>query len=249
MPISLDHALRLAAAGLAVFPCAATKAPACPTGFKAATRDPARVTELWHRHPGPLVGVRTGTEDGLDALDVDAKHEAARRWWADNRPKLPSTRVHRTRSGGLHLLFQHAPGIRCSAGRIAVGVDVRGDDGYVIWWPACGLPVLCSDPLADWPPFLLEALRPPAARYDRPAIVPDDRGMAGILRAVVNAPPGQRNSRLFWAACRFGDRVRSNLMSEGVALAILQEAGQRAGLPGAEVRRTAASGLKAARLG
>jgi hypothetical protein len=25
--------------------------------------------------------------------------------------------------------------LRCSRGRIAPGVDVRADGGYVIWWP------------------------------------------------------------------------------------------------------------------
>jgi hypothetical protein len=244
---SLDHAVRLAAAGMSVFPCAATKAPTCPKGFKAATSSQDCVVELWGRHPGPLVDVRTGADGGLDVLDIDAKHESGRRWWIDNRSRLPSTRVHRTRSGGLHLLFQHVPGIRCSAGRIVFGVDVRGDDGYVIWWPAYGLPVLSNNPLAPWPAWLLATLRPPAARPALPARVPDDRSIGGLVRAVVEARPGQRNSRLFWAACRLGDRVRSNLMCEDVALAILQEAGQRAGLPLAEVRRTATSGLRAAR--
>jgi hypothetical protein len=220
----------------------------CPTGFKAATSRQEDVVELWHRHPGPLIGVRTGADTGLDALDIDAKHDAARRWWIDNRAKLPRTRVHRTRSGGLHLLFQHGAAIRCSVGRLAVGVDVRGDDGYIIWWPAYGLPVLCNDPFARWPAWLPAILRPPTARPHLPAVVPDDRSIGGLIRAVADAPPGQRNSRLFWAACRFGDRVRSNLMSEEVALAILQEAGHRAGLPAAEVRRTAASGMNAARM-
>jgi hypothetical protein len=35
----------------------------------------------------------------------------------------------------LHFFFQHAPGLRCSRGLIAPGVDVRADGGYVIWWP------------------------------------------------------------------------------------------------------------------
>ena len=75
-------------------------------------------------------------------------------WWASHRDRLPVTRVHRTRSGGLHLVFQHAPDIRCSAGRIAPGIDVRGNGGYVIWWPATGLPVLSNAPFAPWPDWL-----------------------------------------------------------------------------------------------
>jgi hypothetical protein len=56
-------------------------------------------------------------------------------WWFSHRDRLPLTRVHRTRSGGLHLIFRHVPDVRCSAGRIAPGIDVRGDGGYIIWWP------------------------------------------------------------------------------------------------------------------
>src|SRR5690242_6822794 len=66
-----DRALRLAAAGLEVFPCAVTKAPVCPTGFKAATVNHDDILALWRRHPGPLIGVRTGAGSGLDVLDID----------------------------------------------------------------------------------------------------------------------------------------------------------------------------------
>ena len=51
---------------------------------------------------------------------------------------------------------------------------------------------------------------------------------------------------LFWASCRVGQRVCSNLLVEATALEILQEAGCRAGLSAGEARRTALSGLKAA---
>jgi hypothetical protein len=48
----------------------------------------------------------------------------------------------------LHLIFQHAAGLRCSAEKIAAGVDVRAIGGYVIWWPAAGLPVPAEMPIA-----------------------------------------------------------------------------------------------------
>ena len=61
------------------------------------------------------------------------------------------TRPHRTRSGGLHLIFGHYDGLKCSAGKIARGVDVRADGGYILWWPAAGLPMLSDAPIAPWP--------------------------------------------------------------------------------------------------
>src|SRR5262249_46301888 len=118
MDPTLATALALAS-DYACFPCAPDKAPTCPGGFKAASRDPATLRQLFTLYPGPLIGVPTGAVSGIDIFDLDSKHSSARAWWAANRPQIPPTRVHRTRSGGLHLLFQHAAGLPCSAGRIA----------------------------------------------------------------------------------------------------------------------------------
>jgi hypothetical protein len=139
---ALQAALALARDGLACFPAFPSKCPSTPHGFYDASKDPAALRALWQQFPGPLVGVRTGAVSGIAVLDLDRKHREATDWWIQNRPRLPSTRVHRTRSGGLHLIFCHADGVRCTTGRIAAGIDTRGDGGYVIWWPAAGLPVL-----------------------------------------------------------------------------------------------------------
>lgn len=152
----LNAALALAMSGLPVFPCTATKAPACPGGFKTATCAPDAVLEIFTRYPSPLIGVRTGSDSRLSVLDLDAKHPEARAWWSEHRSCLPVTRAHRTRSGGLHLLYEHCSGVKCTAGKIAPGVDTRGEGGYIIWWPAAGWPVLTESPLAPWPKSLLK---------------------------------------------------------------------------------------------
>jgi hypothetical protein len=59
-----------------------------------------------------------------DALDIDPRH-GGDVWYAANLSRLPRTRTHQTRSGGLHILFDHADGVRSSAGKIAPGIDVR----------------------------------------------------------------------------------------------------------------------------
>src|SRR5215467_5790459 len=116
--------------GLACFPCNwVSKAPTKPKdsggqGYKDATRDPDVLRELWREFPGGLIGVATGEINGFDVVDVDPKHPAAREWWAENRDALMPTRVHRTRSGGLHVLFKHTSGLRCSASKITKGVDI-----------------------------------------------------------------------------------------------------------------------------
>jgi hypothetical protein len=51
----------------------------------------------------------------------------------ENRKRLPETRTHRTRSGGLQLLFRCTPRLRCTARRIAPGVYKRCDGGHLNW--------------------------------------------------------------------------------------------------------------------
>jgi hypothetical protein len=153
---------------LPVFPCLANKKPATPRGFKDATADPKIIDLLWRRYWGPLTGVPTGTRSGLAVLDIDTKHNGEA-WLADFEAThgFARTRVHATRSGGLHLVFKHRPGLKCSAGLIAPGVDVRGDAGYVIWWPASGGRVLCEGPIAPWPASLDQALAEAEERRGR----------------------------------------------------------------------------------
>src|SRR5689334_15492059 len=122
---ALALALDLADRGLACFPCRADKKPATPHGFKDATADAAELRRLWRRHSGPLVGVPTGQRSGADVLDIDPRH-GGDVWFAAERERLPETRQHRTRSGGLHILFRHRHGMRNSESKIAPGVDVRG---------------------------------------------------------------------------------------------------------------------------
>jgi hypothetical protein len=117
------------------FPCLPDKKPACPNGFKAATLPQAGLATLWARFPGELVGVPTGIASGLSVLDVDIA-KGGDGWWAENKARLPQTRMHETRSGGLHVLFNRRDGLRNSASRIGPGIDVRADGGYIIWWPA-----------------------------------------------------------------------------------------------------------------
>src|SRR5262249_31051967 len=125
----LKAALDLARTGLAVFPCAHNKKPCTPHAFYDASKDAETVQALWCRHAGTLVGIRTGEASGLAVLDIDAKHAAARQWFADNRHRLLPTRAHRTPGGGIHLIFAHVDGLRCSQSRIARGVDVRAEGG------------------------------------------------------------------------------------------------------------------------
>jgi Bifunctional DNA primase/polymerase, N-terminal/Primase C terminal 2 (PriCT-2) len=126
---------------LARFPCNRDKTP-LTRWRNAASRDVDDTSF-------PLVGVLTGSPSGFDVLDVDT-HGID--WFA--RQHLALTRMHQTRSGGIHLFFRHAEGLRNSVGRIANGVDVRAEGGLIVWWPREGFPV-CEAPIAEWPEELL----------------------------------------------------------------------------------------------
>jgi hypothetical protein len=250
-------ALALAAEGRKCFPCAGTKRPATPHGFLDATNNPGALRDLWREFPGPLVGVATGEASDIDVLDLDRKHPEAGLWWTVNRHRLPVTRAHRTRSRGLHLLFQHTAGLRCTAGAIAPGVDTRGDGGYIIWWPAAGLPVLCDAPAARWAPWLLDELNPPRPaapsaawiqHVDPPRYHASRYANVALRRAadrVALAPIGLRNRVLNAEAYGIGRLVAQELLDAQEVADTLAAAALAVGLLPREIERTMVSAMRA----
>jgi bifunctional DNA primase/polymerase-like protein len=229
------------------FPCLANKRPACPHGFKDACTATSGLATLWARYPGELVGVPTGTASGISVLDVD-RGKGGGDWWLANRDRLPATRLHRTRSGGIHAVFKHRTGLRNSVARIAPGIDVRAEGGYIVWWPLTGLKAHNAT-LADWPDWLVPP-EPPA--HEPPKTDTGRRGstdakLRGLLRCVEEAKEGERNAVLFWAACRAAEMLRNGeLPSQSFGADILRLVAARAGLPDWEARRTIASGFRRA---
>ena len=255
---ALGGALGLAAEGRKCFPCCTDKRLATPHGFLDAQDNPHELRALWRRYPAPLVGVPTGAASGIDALDLDVQHPEAGQWWAAYRHRLPVTRTHRTRSGGLHLLFRHAAGLRCTAGSIAPGVDTRGDGGYVVWWPSAGLPVLCDAPPAPWPAWLISALtRPhaiaPGAAWEFPAVLCGARARSRYASAalrhaterVAYAGTGTRNAALNAEAYGLGRLVAAGLLDGQAVADALAAAAIAAGLAPREVEATLRSALAA----
>ena len=258
---TLSAVLALAAHGFALFPCLANKAPACPHGHLDAANDPADVRALWRRWPGPLIGTPTGNRNGFDVLDIDPRH-GGDTWHAAHCSRLPPTRMHQTRGGGLHILFRHREGVRNSAGKIASGIDVRGEGGFVIWWPAAACPVLADGAPADWPAWLLMLLIPPptepqptrsaGVRSSGGACTRAAEAIARTLARLEMAAPGQRHARLRAAACTLGGLMDELGFSEAEAEGVLFDAVRRAG--GVEVvernaRGTIAWGLQRGRRG
>jgi hypothetical protein len=235
--------------GYRVFPARLDKKPACERGFLEASDDPGHVEELWRRYPAPLIGVATGEASGVDVLDIDVKHDEALAWWTANERHIPSTRTYRTRSGGLHLYFRHAPGVRCTTGRVCRGIDTRGDGGYAIFWFAAGLECLDHCPPAVWPMWLLAELRRTEELARRPARVRtsagrQSRSVDAINTLIANAAEGERNNLLYWGACRVAELLADGQLSTAEAESMLLASARAAGLSVCEARATIRSGLR-----
>jgi hypothetical protein len=154
----LTKALALADSGIPVFPLLRNKRPATEHGFKDATFwDLAAIERAFSNPDAALIGVPTGPVSGFVVLDIDPQH-GGDEWLREHGKELPPTRTHRTRSGGLHFLFNDVDGLRNSAGKIAPGVDIRGDGGYIVWWPASDCEVYADAPIADFPLWLLDRI-------------------------------------------------------------------------------------------
>jgi len=155
--VVLDEALRYADYGWYVLPlhtasgaaCTCPKRHACPSPAKHprirqwprnATRDKAKIKAWWMTWPDSNIGIVTGQVSGIVALDIDPNHggeESLAALLRANGGEWPPTVAQHTGSGGRHMLFAY-PGhaIRNSAGRLGLGLDIRGDGGYIVAPPS-----------------------------------------------------------------------------------------------------------------
>jgi hypothetical protein len=123
------------------------KSPLTERGFLDASRDPERIRAWWTRWPEALVGVPTGHGTGLIVVDYDhgKVDQAAQEWVGEHSNHLLATKVHETLNGGRHYVFAAPPGTKYGSstnlvlgGERRAGIDLRGEGGYIIWWPIHG---------------------------------------------------------------------------------------------------------------
>ena len=135
--VFLTAALAYAARQFYVFPChPASKAPAVAHGFYDATTNPETLRRHW-RIANRNVAVRTGELSGIWVVDVDGDcGEASIRRLEAEHGALPPTLELISGGGGRHLWFRYTTPVPSSVGRVAAGVDVRGDLGYIIAPPS-----------------------------------------------------------------------------------------------------------------
>jgi len=136
----LDAALEYARMGWQVFACHPLgHNPLVKRGFYEATTDTNVIKSWWTRWPDASIGLRTGQESGMFAIDVDPRHhgDISLEMLEAEHGQLPETVESQTGGGGRHLLFAW-PGrpVPCSVGKVGAGIDIKGDGGYVILPPS-----------------------------------------------------------------------------------------------------------------
>ncbi|MFE5402426.1 bifunctional DNA primase/polymerase [Streptomyces sp. NPDC056580] len=223
-------------------------------GVYDASTDPARIRELFAAAPWAggygiacglpphhLIGVDLDTKNGTDS-SAALRELALRHLFT-----IPETVVVITPSGGRHLWLTGPPDVVVpnSAGRLAPGIDIRGAGGYLVgpgsrtdhgvYAAAPGTAHLAP---AACPTALLRLLLPPQ-RAAHPAPPPAGDHGRGLVHFVLTAHEGQRNTRLFWAACRaYENGIGPALLSP------LLEAALDTGLTEREARATIASAAR-----
>ncbi|WP_221348769.1 bifunctional DNA primase/polymerase [Streptomyces beigongshangae] len=220
-------------------------------GVYDASTDPRRVRALFAAAPRAtgygiacgldpyrLIGVDLDTKSGTDS-SAALRELALRHLFT-----IPETVVVLTPSGGRHLWLSGPPDtvVPNSAGRLAPGIDIRGAGGYLVgpgsrtehgvYATAPGTAHLAPAPC---PPSLLRLLMPPP-RSHTAVSAPSDRQGQGLVQFVLAAHEGQRNTRLFWAACRAYENGFGPQLTEA-----LVDAAVRTGLTEREARSTITS--------
>jgi putative DNA primase/helicase len=109
------------------------KHPRTAQGLKAASCDSGQVVQWWTQWPEANTGIVCGALSGIVVLDVDGPQgEDTLEDLEHQLGPLPET-VEALTGKGRHLYFKHPGGrVRPSAGVLGPGMDVRGDDSYVV---------------------------------------------------------------------------------------------------------------------
>jgi len=138
--LTLQFVIDLADKGFWIFPIKVNdKTPAISGWPDRATRDRRQIVKWWSKNPRYNVGIYTGkfsTDKQLLVLDVDMKHgkngfHSLLDLECDGK-YIPSTYAVKTPNGGLHLYYISRTCIKNSVNKIGLGLDVRGEGGYVI---------------------------------------------------------------------------------------------------------------------
>ena len=271
---ALDYAKR----GIPVFPVMPTakKKPFTTNGFYDATTDEKQIRAWWKQWPKAMIGAPTGEASGFWVLDpdVDPKKNLNGPAELDKllaiHGPLPPTRGVITPRGRHYHFRMNGADIRNSTSKIAPGIDVRGNGGYIVLPPSVrnnGAVYQWSgsidDTLADAPDRLVELAREansktktrlpqpqpqPRAKGNGAGSSRDERWARKILEEecalIAAAPDGQRNDTLNARGYNLFSLVGGGYLDENEVRSRLWSAAEANGLVAEdanEVRSTIAS--------
>lgn len=175
------------------------KHPKIEGGFQNATTDKTQVKKWWSKWPDANIGIRTGKESRLFVLDLDHKDNPEKdgiRSMAvlvEKSGNLPQTPKVLTGSRGEHHYFKMPDlDIGNSSSKLAAGIDIRANGGYVVAPPSLHISsneykwlIDPKAPLADVPKWILAALDEKVRRKG-----------AKAKRSTGNIEEGKRNDTL-----------------------------------------------------
>ncbi|MFE1798622.1 bifunctional DNA primase/polymerase [Streptomyces sp. NPDC059517] len=224
-------------------------------GVYDASTDPRRIRALFAAAPWATgYGIACGLDPHhLIGIDLDTKSgtdssAALRELALRHLFTIPETVVVLTPSGGRHLWLSGPPDVVVpnSASRLAPGIDIRGAGGYLVGPGSrtehgvySTAPGTAQLPPAPCPTSLLRLLTPPPRPHNTPTTATPSQQGEGLVQFVLAAHEGQRNTRLFWAACRAYENGFGPQLTEA-----LVDAAVRTGLTEREARSTITSAAR-----
>jgi bifunctional DNA primase/polymerase-like protein len=132
-----SNAFEYAEEGYQAFPLKPrSKDPATRRGFYDATSNLATLRRYFGGFHPYNIGIRTGIPSGIFITDVDGPKgaESLAQLEAEHGP-LPTTRVSTT-GKGKHFWFIARTEIPCSISKVAPGIDIKADGGYIVAPPS-----------------------------------------------------------------------------------------------------------------
>ncbi|HPH40497.1 MAG TPA: phage/plasmid primase, P4 family [Candidatus Fermentibacter daniensis] len=258
--VLLQAALGYAAGGWFVFPCNAAKAPLIRGGFKSATLDEQTITGWWGRWPNAAIGISAGPSHLL-VFDADKKHGTDgvmffEEFCREREIELAGAFITATPSGGRHYIYCYDHSINpisSSVGRVAPGVDVRGEGGYIIVPPSV-ISTGSYECLSEWSgsPITAPLELVQLAANVRNGTDSEDKKRSNAsgclmyqMRSVASTPEGGRNDQLNRAAFILSPQIVYGYLAEDEVVEGLTSAALEAGLTLEETQRTIQSGLQA----
>jgi hypothetical protein len=251
-------ALWYARHGWRVFPVVPRKKLPLVKGWpQLSTTDLEQIARWWRQWPEANIGLATGPVYVIDVDQHGTDGEIALAKAERRLGKLPASVEQRTGSGGRQLFFSWDHPIielrnKAGAGGIGDGVDTRGTGGFVVLPPSvhpCGEQYRWTSPphATEIAPLPMAWARKLQANFliqvpVTPLAVPLPESwtnVAGIVRTVETQRPGNRNSALFWAACKIARLHAWGVVADGPE--VLVGPALALGLSEPEVRRTIAS--------